>query len=266
VDESSPDFLIPLITAHHAGEKLVLLFEYDGTLTPIAEYPWLAKLAPQTRELLQQLADLPHVQVGIFTGRRLAEIEQLVDIPGLFYCGHSGIEVKLDGATIVHPAAARSVQLIDEVVRRLASIEHVYPGAWVEKKCYGFTVHFRGVDPSLIAEVHARILGFLERWSDQLRAVDWPLAVEVMVAHAWNKGDAVRRILDHVGEPAFVLYAGDSGSDPSPFDAATTRGGITVGIGPRPPGSAAVHIDHPDTLVHYLDSLLHALQAVPVEM
>jgi trehalose-phosphatase len=257
---------MPLVAAHHAGETLILLFEYDGTLTPIAEYPWLAKLAPQTRELLGQLADLPRVQVGIFSGRRLDEVEQLVDVPGLFYCGHSGIEVKLDGATIVHPVAARRVQLIDEVVRRLASIEHVYPGAWVEKKSYGFTVHFRGVDPSLIEEVHARILGFLERWSDQLSAVDWPLAVEVMVANTWNKGDAVRRILDHVGEPVFVLYAGDSGSDPSPFDAATAHGGITVGVGPQPLSSFAVHINHPDTLIRHLDSLRHALQAVPVEL
>jgi trehalose-phosphatase len=266
VDESFPEFLMPLVAAHHAGEKLILLFEYDGTLTPIVEYPWLAKLAPRTRELLARLADLPHVYVGIFSGRRLEEVEQLVDVPGLFYCGHSGIEVKLDGPTIVHPTASQRVQLIDEVVRRLASLEHVYPGAWVEKKSYGFTAHFRGVAPSLIEEVHARILGFLERWSSQLRAVDWPLAVEVMVAHTWNKGDAVRRIIEHVGEPASVLYAGDSGGDPSPFDAVGARGGITVGVGHQPPASATVHIEDPDMLVLYLDALYHTLQSVPVEM
>ena len=35
-----------LLGAYHAGEKLVMLFDYDGTLTPIVEFPWLAKLEP----------------------------------------------------------------------------------------------------------------------------------------------------------------------------------------------------------------------------
>ncbi len=44
MEESFPDVLMPLVAAHHAGEKLILLFDYDGTLTPIVEHPWLAKL------------------------------------------------------------------------------------------------------------------------------------------------------------------------------------------------------------------------------
>lgn len=266
MDELYPDILMSLATAHHTGEKLVLLFDYDGTLTPIVEHPWLAKLAPRTRELLLQFAALPHVHVGVLSSRRVEEVEQLVGIPGLFYSGHSGIEIKLADTTLTHPAALQNSQMVDEAVRRLASIEYVYPGAWVEQKRYGFTVHYRGVAPELVEEVHTRILGFLERWSDRLRIVEGPMAVECVIAGAWTKGDAVRRIVQHVGEPAFVLYAGDAANDREAFEAATAHGGIALGVGPLAPKLAAAYLPHPDALMQWLRELLPALHSAPVEM
>lgn len=265
MDESFPDVLMPLIAANHSGEKLVLLFDYDGTLTPIVEHPWLAKLAPRTRQLLGQLAALPGVHVGILSSRRIEEIEQLIGIRKLFYSGHSGIEVKLKDTTVVHPAALKSSQTIEEVVRRLCAIEHVYPGAWVERKRYGFTVHYRGVAPSLVEEVHTRIFGFLERWSERLRIVEGPMAVEAVVAGTWTKGDAARQMIEHVGEPAFVLYAGDASNDKEAFDVVTACGGIALGVGPLAPPCATVQVENPATLVEWLGTLLPALQPASVE-
>jgi trehalose 6-phosphate phosphatase len=257
---------MPLLAAYHAGEKLVLLFDYDGTLTPIVEHPWQAQLAPQTRELLAELAAQPNVHLGVFSGRRLDELEQLIDLPQLAYCGLSGIEMRLDGTLLVHPTARESVPLIDEITRRLAAIERVYPGAWVEHKRYGFTVHYRGVDAALLEEVHTRILGFLECWTRRLRVVDAPLAVEVLVGGTWTKGDAVRRIVEQVGEPAFVLYAGDAPNDREALDAVTAHGGIALGVGPLVPDSVTIHVENSETLVSWLHALLHAIQRAPVEL
>jgi trehalose 6-phosphate phosphatase len=266
VTNSLPDVLMPLIAAYHTGEKLVLLFDYDGTLTPIVEHPWQAKLAPHTRELLANLAAQPNVYVGVFSGRRLDELEQLIDLPQLYYCGLSGVELRLGGNLMVHPTARENVPLIDEITKRLAAIEHVYPGAWVEHKRYGFTVHFRGVDPSLIEEVHKRVLGFLECWTRQLRIIDAPLAVEVLVGGTWTKGDAVRKVMEQVGEPAFVLYAGDAPNDREALDAATAHGGIALGVGPLAPPSVTAHVADPDTLVKWFNALLRAIQGAPVGM
>ncbi len=190
----------------------------------------------------------------------------MVGVPGLLYSGNSGIELKIKDTSLVHPVALQGAQLIDEMVRRLAAIEEVFPGAWVEHKRYGFTVHYRGVAPAQSKEAHARILSFLERWANQLRIGEAPLGVEVVLAGTWTKGDAVRKILSHVGEPAFVFYAGDAANDIDAFEAVTARGGITVGVGPTAPLSAAAHVAHPETLVEWLDGVLHALPSVPVEM
>ncbi len=220
----------------------------------------------RTRDLLGQFAALPRTHVGVLSGRRLEDVEKLIDIPDLLYGGLSGIELKLhDGSSFVHPAALQSVQLIDEVTRRLATIEQVYPGAWVEHKRYGFTVHYRGVAPSQTEEVRSRVLGFLERWTKELRIVDVPRALEVTVAGAGTKSEAVQKIVDHVGEPAFVFYAGDADNDSDAFAAVTSLGGITLGVGPQAPLSAAAHVPNPDTLVAWLDHLLHALQSAVVE-
>ncbi len=263
---SIPDVLMPLLAAYHAGEKLLLLFDYDGTLTPIVEHPWQAQLAPRTRELLAELAAQPHIHVGIFSGRRLDELEQLIGLPQLAYCGVSGIEMRIDGNLLVHPTARDNVQLIDEITKRLSAIERVYPGAWVEHKRYGFTVHYRGVDPTLIDEVHKRILGFLDSWQGQLRVVDAPLAVEALVGGTWTKGDAVRMMIEHVGEPLFVLYAGDAPNDKEALEAATAHGGLALGVGPLAPPSATAHVANPETLVNWMDAFLHAIQGAPVEL
>jgi trehalose 6-phosphate phosphatase len=266
VTDTLPDTLMPLLAAYHAGEKLLLLFDYDGTLTPLVEHPWQAKLNPSTRELLADLAAQPHVHVGVLSGRRLDELEQLVGLPQLSYCGVSGIEMRLEGNLLVHPAARDSVQLIDEITRRLSAIEHVYPGAWVEHKRYGFTVHYRGVEAALIPEVRTRIQGFLESWSQRLRIVEAPLAVEVLVGGTWTKGDAVRKMLEQVGEPVFVFYAGDAANDREALEAVMAQGGVAVGVGPLAPSSVTTHVADPETLVNWFDALLHAIQRAPVEL
>jgi trehalose 6-phosphate phosphatase len=261
-----PDVLITLLAAYHAGEKLLLLFDYDGTLTPIVEHPWQAQLAPRTRELLAEFAAQPHIHVGILSGRRLDELEQLIGLPQLAYCGVSGIEMRIGGNLFVHPTARESVQLIDEITKRLSAIEHVYPGAWVEHKRYGFTVHYRGVEAALIAEVRKRILGFLDSWQGRLRIVDAPLAVEALVGGTWTKGDAVRMMIEHVGEPVFVFYAGDAPNDKEALETATAHGGMALGVGPLAPSSAIAHVPDPDTLVNWMETLLHAIRGTPLEL
>jgi trehalose-phosphatase len=264
VDEPLLEALMHLVSAYHGGEKIVLLLDYDGTLTPIVELPWQAKLAPRTRDLLVQLVALPRLNLGILSGRRIEEVEQMVDLKGIYYSGLGGTEMNLKGTSFVHPAALQGAPLIDEVVRRLSAIEEVYSGAWVEHKRFGFSVHYRGVAPALAEDVHTRIMGFLECWSDQLRIVDAPLAVEVTLAGAGTKGDVVRKIVADVGEPSFVFHAGDAPNDGDAFAAVTALGGITLGVGPQAPPSATAYLKDPESLVEWLDVLLHQLQEAAV--
>ncbi len=264
MDEPLSEVLMHLVSAYHGGEKIVLLLDYDGTLTPIVELPWQAKLDQRTRDLLILFAGLPRLHLGVLSGRRIEEVEQLVGLPGIYYSGLSGIEMNLKGTTFVHPVALQGAPLIDEVVRRLSAIEEVYAGAWVEHKRFGFTVHYRGVTADLVEEVHTLILSFLERWMDQLRIVEAPRAVEVILAGAGTKGDGVRKIVEDVGQPSFVFYAGDAADDEDAFAEVTALGGVSLGVGAQAPSSATAHLADPEALVDWLDTLLHQLQEAAV--
>lgn len=260
MNELLTDVLSKTAAAYRAGDQLLLLFDYDGTLTPLAAYPWLAQLAPQTRELLACFAALPRVHVGVLSGRRLHELEHMVGLPGLFYSGLSGIELNLKGTISIYPPSLEGVHLIDEVSRRAAKIERIYPGAWIEHKQYGFTVHYRGVAASLAETARFRILRFLHRWSHHLRIVEGPQAVEVTVEGARTKGDAVRAIKKHVGEPVFVCYAGDGANDREAFAAALSSGGIALGVEPLAPRLAPSRLANSPALLEWLSLLLRALR------
>jgi trehalose 6-phosphate phosphatase len=264
MSELLPDVLRKTAAAYHSGNQLLLLFDYDGTLAPLAAYPWLAQLPARTRELLACFANLPRVHVGVLSGRRLDELEELIDLSGLFYSGLSGIELNLKGTVSIHPPPLEGIHLIDEVARRLGSIERVFPGAWVEHKHYGFTVHYRGVAPLQAETARRRILRFLDLWTPHLRILEGPQAVEVTVEGARTKGDAVRAIKEYVGDPAFVFYAGDAANDREAFAAALDSGGVALGVEPRAPKLAVTRVASPLVLVEWLAFLLRALRPTTV--
>src|SRR5262245_48483918 len=89
-----------LLSAHRAGRHLILLFDYDGALVPIVEHPQLARLAPRTRLLLKQLARQPRVSVGVLSGRKLDDLQEMVALPGLYYAGTNGLELELRGVRV----------------------------------------------------------------------------------------------------------------------------------------------------------------------
>ncbi|KAG5189920.1 trehalose-phosphatase-domain-containing protein [Tribonema minus] len=61
------------------SRRLVLLLDYDGTLTPIV------------RDTLRALPS--HFVTGIVTGRSLAKIRNFVDVPGIIYAGSHGYDI-----------------------------------------------------------------------------------------------------------------------------------------------------------------------------
>ena len=52
-------------------KPLVLLLDYDGTLTPIVAHPDLAVIPHDTREVLSSLANDNTVHVAVISGRQV---------------------------------------------------------------------------------------------------------------------------------------------------------------------------------------------------
>jgi trehalose-phosphatase len=252
-----------LVASYRLGHRLVLLFDYDGTLVPIAPHPELAVLDRRGRRLLSSLAQLPRVSVGIISGRALDDLEGMIGLEEVYYAGVAGLEVELVGGTrFRHPLATQAVVTMSQVLERLEAIAIDLPGAWIENKQIGLTVHYRELNLELVPALRTRVLQIVREVSQPLRIVDGPMALEITPAGDCHKGSAVRAILQCLGSvQAMCLYAGDDANDADAFAEVATRGGVCFGIGSQAPVSAHYRLDTPHDLMATLDDLYQELCA-----
>ena len=254
------DLTRQLLAAYENGAHIALLFDYDGTLAPIAPHPWLAELPSETRILLQRLAQQPRLYLGVLSGRALDELIQMVGLGSLYYCGTSGLELDLRGKRILPPQAVQSAGLIEVLAGALQSIAAGAPGAWLEKKPLGLTVHYRGVSAALIPAFRDRINHVLHPYGQRIRVIPGRSAVEITPNLGWTKGTAVHRIIQDVGTNTMPFYAGDGANDSEAMEAVRSLGGITLGIGSQPPSAALARLPDPQALMNFLQTLLENLE------
>jgi len=248
-----------LLRAYHSDSPLLLLLDYDGTLTPIVEHPDLAVLPARARWLLSCLARQQSLTVGVLSGRSLENLTRMVPVEGLILAGNCGLEIRMCDRTIVHAEAVASRALMAEVVGELRNLVQAFPRAWVEDKKLGVTLHFRQV----ASELHPQLLevsrSLLDARKDRLRVVPGPLALEITPVPDWSKGSAVELILEQMPAETFPFYAGDSANDREAFQSVSGRGGLTVGVGSEVPLEARFTVPTPDALIDLLAQLLPAI-------
>jgi hypothetical protein len=85
-----------------ASHPLMLLLDYDGTLSPLVSKPADAILSAPMRTCLQHLLDLRNVTVAIVSGRNLSELMVLLDEPRFIVSGNHGLEIMF-ASTDSHP-------------------------------------------------------------------------------------------------------------------------------------------------------------------
>jgi trehalose 6-phosphate phosphatase len=194
---------------------LGLVFDIDGTLSPIAPTPNEARLYPGVAEYLQQLSQYAHV--GIITGRAVADGARLVNVEGLTYVGTHGLEWA-DGLPPAHP-----IELIAEAQPYIESGQQLLdlaeeqlvpqiPGLIVQRKSVGGTLHYRmAPDPEQARELILSTLKEPARQSN-LHLDEGKRVVEVLTPLTINKGKALRRFTEHFSIQG-ILFAGDDRTD-----------------------------------------------------
>lgn len=245
-----------LSASYAQGQRLVLVFDYDGTLTPIVSHPSVARIYPAFRDVLARLAAAPRITVGVVSGRSLDDVMGMVGLSELCYGGSTGLELFLGGERQPLPQALENCTLLHFLIAALEMRRISYPGMWLEKKPFGFTVHYRQLAEKLIERLRIETLVLLENYTDVLHVLDGPLAIEVTPAIGRDKGTALRAIVAHGGpEPATVLYAGDAANDAPALAVATELGGIALGLGSEPPKEATQRLADPVALSELLAAL-----------
>jgi trehalose 6-phosphate phosphatase len=231
--------------------KAAILTDFDGTLAPIVERAEDAALPGAARPLLERLIER-YGLVGAVSGRRAAEVRDLIDVEGLYFAGNHGLELLLpgDGEPRSDPSvdgrereaadflaafeSERLVELVDgrpeSATGRLSAV-----GLRAEDKGPIQALHWRGTADEAGAEVLAReIAAAAEREGLEAR---WGRKVlELRPVGGGGKDAAVSALLAADGLDRAV-YAGDDRTDVDAFrrlgelsDAGALVAAVRVGV------------------------------------
>ena len=250
----------PAVSARlRQAERVLLLFDYDGTLTPLAPRPEDALLPDKVGSLLGSLVAQPRYVVGIVSGRSLSDLAILAGIPGMIHAGNHGMEISGAGLSFVHPGAKAARGILDTAERQLSEALGTIPGVLVEHKGLTLTVHYRGVPEMRTAEVESVVNESLSPQvnSGVLRLTRGKMVVEVRPGVAWDKGKAIEKIRDDCKDSPLPVYFGDDRTDEDGFGVVQDLGGIAVFVGDARQGTVALHqLESPQEVAETLRLLL----------
>ena len=226
------------------GGRLLLLTDYDGTLSPLVDSPGDAWLPDAVRADLQALARCPRIHLGVVSGRDLADLRARVTVCGATYAGCHGLEIEGPGMSFQHPEAAAQQNTLGAISRELTRRAPTVPGMLVEPKRFGLAVHYRRVAPDQRRRVEAELARAIRQDGSRLRIFHGSHVIEIQPQVAWTKGDCVLWIRDVVegasSTPLSVLYMGDDWTDEHAFEALGARA-ITIRVGADVPASHAAY-------------------------
>ena len=212
----------------------ILLFDYDGTLTPIVERPELAVLPQSTRKLLKSLAK--RFKVAIISGRSLADIKKLAGLKGAYYAGNHGLEISGPGIKLDLPEAKCVRPIISKLCGELQNRLRQIHGVIVENKGPTASVHYRLVargELKNLKENFREIVGPYVRLG-RVRVTTGKKVLEIRPNIEWDKGKAALWIIDVIDPEKRLIpvYIGDDQTDEEAF-LALKKEGITVLISGR---------------------------------
>jgi trehalose-phosphatase len=207
----------------------VVMLDYDGTLTSIVRRPEIATLAPETRAVVERLSR--SAPVVVMSGRGRENVAEMVGVPNLWYVGSHGSEISApdgrrfdDHSAEVHAAELAAAQ------NGLERLAERFPGAHVERKHSSLALHYREVEPDVVAGVLEEFDVVASAHPD-LRRSAGKMVVELRAGEASDKGAAARRILDDLldEDHGLPLYVGDDLTDEDAFSTIAGHGaGVVV--------------------------------------
>jgi trehalose-phosphatase len=206
---------------------ILLMLDFDGTLAPIRPRPEMARLPIGTLKLLDRLGRSPDIILAIISGRKLAELKNLVPVQGIYYAGCHGLEISGPGIKFTHPRARAAIPYLKALLKDLKRLKSKLPGALIEDKGLSVAIHFRNLAGRHIAFLDEQISG-LENKYPRLLCQPGRKVYDFRPNVSWDKGRAVKLLLRkfHSKNP-FPVYIGDDATDEDAFRA--LRGiGLTI--------------------------------------
>jgi len=245
------------------ADHVLLLVDYDGTLTPIVDRPELAVLDHDTKKLLQKLSRNRHYTIGIISGRALSDLKSKIGLDDLIYAGNHGLEIEGLGSSFLEPVAAEMQPLLDMLHKALSATMKGIRGVFIENKGLTLSVHYRMAEDKeevKVKDAFHRVTHPLDL-TGKIKITQGKKVYEIRPPVDWNKGKAVAWLVAKLKDSSrkrriLPLYLGDDLTDEDAFKLINKIGGISIIIGSDSPNSEARYfLKSPEEVTELLEML-----------
>ncbi len=191
------------------SQKTLLVFDYDGTLSPIVSAPHEARMhsdwVPLVRELMHR------VPSAILTGRSRDDLISRLDFHTPLVVGNHGAE----GLPGLEARSQKWRKMCESWYKQLEeSNELRLSGLVIENKSYSISIHYRNTaHPEKVRSIIAEIL---QRLTPHPRIVSGKFVENITAHDAPDKGDAVIALMQYF-QVKQALFVGDDVTDEDVF-------------------------------------------------
>jgi trehalose 6-phosphate phosphatase len=236
------------LLAQLACSRVLLAFDFDGTLAPIVAARDRADMRARTRKLLQEVCEL--YPCAVISGRSRKDVGARVrDARVKYVIGNHGLEPGRNIASFERVVTAAALAL----ERELAGLR----GVEIENKRYSLAVHYRKSRTK--RKARAAIEAAVRDLDQPMRMIAGKLLVNVVPEGAPHKGDALDALRAREGADT-ALYVGDDITDEDVFELDQPGQLLSIRIG-RARNSAAAYFLHDQREIDALLAKLRALRA-----
>jgi trehalose 6-phosphate phosphatase len=193
------------ILAQLAWSRVLLGFDFDGTLAPIVADRDAAVMRSETAALFAEVCSL--YPCAVISGRSRADVAERVGAAQVkYFVGNHGMEPQ--GASAGgRPEIAAAAELLGRALAEHAGVD-------IEDKQYSLAIHYRRSRRT--REARAAITCAIAALPTPMRTVAGKMVVNVVPAHAPHKGDALLELREREGAST-ALYVGDDVTDEDVF-------------------------------------------------
>ena len=217
-----------IFATYPSAKQRLLLFDYDGTLTPIVENPAAAILSDEAIRSIQTLAADPRNAVWIVSGRNQSFLEHLFGhLTEVGLVAEHGAFLRSPGSGSWEDLTAKvDMSWQEEVTKVFQSYTDLTPGSRIEKKRAAVVWHFRQASQEYAALQAAECKKDLESSIGKISPLEFINGKCVLEGRLKfvNKGQIAQRLVEEIRAatgrpPDFALCIGDDVTDEGMSDA-----------------------------------------------
>lgn len=196
--------------------KRLLIFDYDGTLTPFTRHPRLSRPSEKLLKILQTLSSDDKNTVVVISGRTRDTLQQWLGMLPIGLVGEHGIWLK-EANSEWQILKDQPTHWKKDILPILENYADRLPGAFVEQKDYSLAWHYRNSDPEqgeiMARELVDHLISFTANINPQVLQMNKTIEVRNFGV---NKGEATQYWLTKQ-DYDFILAIGDDKTDEDIF-------------------------------------------------